>query len=117
MKYLKYFLLTMITVFTLSCTSCGSKKTLTEPTYTVSITSVKNLGIDTLTVIQLDSLTKADNLPSYSKWNKSYMRDGETNKAYEYATIYDKTTGLIYTVKYLQDKSCYVVQKRKTSSK
>ena len=30
---------------------------------------------------------------------------------------YDKTTGLIYTVKYLQDKSCYVVQKRKTSSK
>ena len=39
------------------------------------------------------------------------------NKAYEYATIFDKTTGLIYTVKYLQDKSCYVVQKRKTSSK
>ena len=81
------------------------------------ITSVKNLGIDTLTVIQLDSLTKADKRPSYSKWNKSYMRDGETNKAYEYATIFDKTTGLIYTVKYLQDKSCYVVQKRKTSSK
>ena len=117
MKYLKYFLLTMITVFTLSCTSCGSKKTLTEPSYTVSVTSVKNLGTDTLTVMQLDSWTKAANLPSYSKWNKSYMRDGETNKAYEYATIYDKTTGLIYTVKYLQDKSCYVVQKRKTSSK
>ena len=117
MKYLKYFLVTLITVFTLSCTSCGSKKTVTEPAYTVSITSVQNLGIDTLTVIQLDSLTKADSLPSYSKWNKSYMRDGETNKAYEYATIFDKTTGLIYTVKYLQDKSRYVVQKRKTTSK
>lgn len=101
----------------LSCSSCCSSSKGTEPIYSASITSIRNLGTDSLTVIQLDSLTTADKLPVYSKWNKSYMRDGDTNKAYEYATIFDKTTGIIYTVKYLRDEKIYVVQKRKTTVK
>lgn len=117
MKSIKLFLLTLITVCVLSCSSCGTGTKVAEPTYSASITSVKNLGIDTLTVIQLDSLTNADKLPSYSKWNKSYMKDGDTNVAYEYATIFDKSTGIIYTVKYLRDSKVYVVQKRRTTSK
>ena len=45
------------------------------------------------------------------------MKDGDTNVAYEYATIFDKSTGIIYTVKYLRDSKVYVVQKRRTTSK
>lgn len=117
MEFIKSFLFTLIAVCMLSCSSCGSSNKVTEPTYSASITSVRNLGVDTLTVIQLDSLTKADKLPVYAKWNKSYMKDGDNNKSYEYTTIFDKTTGIIYTVKYLRDDKVYVVQKRKTTSK
>lgn len=79
-------------IFTISISSCdysNNKQTNTQ-TYGVSIKSVKNLGIDTLSFVQLDSLTHADKLPVYSKWSKSRIVDGDTNKSYEYATLYDK---------------------------
>lgn len=72
---------------------------------------------DTLSIIQLDSLIKADNLPQYNKWVKTSIKDGDNNKSYEYGTLFDKNSGIIYTVKSLRDKSVYVVQKKKTTSK
>lgn len=117
MKLLKTFFFTLIASFIISCSSCDTKKTDGTNTYSATITSIKNLGVDTLNSLQIDSLTKVDKLPAYSKWNKSYMRDGDTNKAYEYATLYDKSTGIIYTVKYLREQQRYVVQKKKTTSK
>ena len=54
---------------------------------------------DTLDILQLDSLTKADKLPEYNKWLKTPIKDGDDNNLYEYSTLYDKTTGIIYTIK------------------
>lgn len=95
--------------------SCGSQKTVTdENSFGVNVTSIKNISIDTLIVTQLDSLTNTDKLPEYSKWNKTYLKDADSNKAYEYGTIYDSTSGIIYTVKFLKDKTVYVVSKKQT---
>jgi hypothetical protein len=71
-------------------------------------------GLDTLTVVQFDSLITADNLPAYKKWIKTYLKDAETNESIEYSTLYDKTTDIIYTIKYLTTNKKYVVLKRKT---
>ena len=46
---------------------------------------------DTLDILQLDSLTKADKLPGYNKWIKTPIKDGDDNNVYEYSTLYDKT--------------------------
>lgn len=54
---------------------------------------------DTLDILQLDSLTKADKLPEYNKWIKTPIEDGDDSNVYEYSTLYDKTTGIIYTIK------------------
>ena len=114
MKKLGVFLFSTLLAFS----SCGTKKSVeTDPNYLgVEISSMKFEKPDTLVISQLDSLTTADQLPSYSKWEKTYVKDSESNKAYEFATIYDKSTGIIYTVKYLKDEQKYVVQKKKTTS-
>lgn len=117
MKKLGIFVTSLL--LTVSFFSCNKSKT--ENSDNVygggKITSVKNMSVDTLSIRQLDSLTKADHLPSYSKWDKTYFKDDESYIQYEYATIMDNTSGIIYTVKYLKNKQKYVVQKRKTTHK
>ena len=54
---------------------------------------------DTLDILQWDALTKADKLPEYNKWIKTPIKDSDDNNLYEYSTLYDKTTSIIYTIK------------------
>lgn len=119
MKSLKYILFGSLLSLTVSFNSCGTKENTqkNDSTYSVSINSVRTMKNDTLNTIQLDSMIKADALPQYSKWIKTSIKDGDNNKAYEYGTLFDKNSGIIYTVKSLRDKSVYVVQKKKTTSK
>lgn len=113
MKKLLLAALMMVSIFV--GVSCSPK--VTEPVYGASITSVRNLRIDTFSVIQIDSMVKADKLPKFSKWPSSYFKDGETGQAYQYTTLYDDAAGMIYTVKQLPGTSKYVVQIRKTTKK
>lgn len=119
MKNLKYILFGSLLSLMVSFSSCGTKNNSqgNDSTYSVSIKSVRTMKNDTLNSVQLDSLITVDSLPQYSKWIKTSIKDGDNNKAYEYGTLYDKNSGIIYTVKSLRDKSVYVVQKKKTTSK
>ena len=72
-----------------------------------------NISIDTLNERQLDSMIVADNLPKYKKWNKTYVKEEETNIAVEYAILFDKYSYIIYTSKLLdRSNHIYVIQKR-----
>ena len=119
MKSLKYILLGSLLSLMVSFNSCGTKNNnqVKDSVYSVSITSVRTMNNDTLNSAQLDSLIMIDSLPQYDKWIKTSIKDADNNKAYEYGTLYDKNSGIIYTVKSLRDKSVYVVQKKKTASK
>ena len=81
----------------------------------VSVTHIKHLGYDTLTISQIDSLVMADTLPAFNKWTKTYIKDAENNKTYEYRLLYDLNSGITYTVKELS-KNKYVLQKRRTKT-
>ena len=121
MKSLKYILLGSLLCLTFSFNSCDLKQNTgnnksNDSIYSVSIKSVKTMKNDTLDILQLDSLTKADKLPEYNKWIKTPIKDGDDNNLYEYSTLYDKTTGIIYTIKQIKHNQ-YVVQKKKTTAK
>lgn len=94
--------------------SCTEVKKPTN--YGVQITSVKHLGIDTLNLLQLDSIIKSDTLPDFNNWLKTYIKDAETNKAYQYRVLYNRDNGIIYTTKQLND-SIYILQKKETKKK
>lgn len=115
MKKLLYILLCLVLVCSCDLTKKNAKQN--DNVYGVSVSSIYKMSIDTFTVVQVDSMTKADKLPNKSKWETTYLKDGETNVAYEYKTLYDKNTGIIYTLKYLKNQKLYVVKKRKTTSK
>lgn len=121
MKSLKYILLGSLLSLAFSFNSCDLKQNTgnnksNDSTYSVSIKSVKTMKNDTLDILQLDSLTKADKLPEYNKWIKTPIEDGDDSNVYEYSTLYDKTTGIIYTIKQIKHNQ-YVVQKKKTTAK
>lgn len=110
MKKLLYLFVTLILV----CSCDPTKKNVTDNNaYGVFVENVKSMGIDTLTAIQVDSMTKHDKLPNKSKWVKTYLKDEETKTGYEYTTLYDRTSNIVYTIKYLKAKNVYVVKKRK----
>lgn len=82
-------------------------------TYGVSVQSVKHISFDTLTTVQLDSVIVADTLPTYNDWTKTYIKDGENNKQYEYGLLYNRQNGVIYTVKQiLTPDTLYILQKK-----
>lgn len=110
--HLVYILLIMIILY-----SCKPTQNVSENLYSVSISDIQMMGIDTLNNIQMDSMINVDKLPKYSKWQKVYLQDFETGLRYEYSTLYDKTTYIIYSVKYLKNDKLYIVKKRKTTSK
>lgn len=114
MKKLLYLFVSLILV----C-SCNPTKKVTDNdgVYSVAVQNIKSMGIDTLTDIQVDSMTKHDKLPNKSKWVKTYLKDEESKIGYEYTTLYDRTSNIVYTVKFLKDKNVYVVKKRKISTK
>lgn len=109
MKKLLYLFVTLVLV----CSCDQTKKTINDNTYGVSVENVKSMGIDTLTAVQVDSMTKHDKLPNKSKWVKTYLKDEETKTGYEYTTLYDRTSNIVYTIKYLKNENVYVVKKRK----
>ena len=96
------------------CYSC--KKQNETATYGVNIKTVKNMSFDTLSVMQLDAVIKADSLPKFNKWSKTYIKDGDSNITYEYSLLYDMNTGVVYTIKALKTNKQYVMQKRMTTS-
>ena len=96
--------------------SFGYETNAVHKAFSDSNAILKTMKNDTLDILQLDSLTKADKLPEYNKWIKTPIKDGDDNNVYEYSTLYDKTTGIIYTVKQIKHNQ-YVVQKKKTTAK
>lgn len=111
-------LLYLFVCLTMVCSCNPTKKNVNDNNvYSVSVENVKSMGIDTLTSIQVDSMTKHDKLPNKSKWVKTYLKDEESKTGYEYTTLYDRTSNIVYTVKFLKDKNVYVVKKRKISTK
>lgn len=120
MKSLKFILLGSLLSLAISFNSCDLKQDTrnksNDSIYSVSIKSVRTMENDTLNILQLDSLVKVDKLPAYEKWVKTAIKDADDNNIYEYSTLYDKTTGIIYTIKQIRNKK-YVVQKKKTTSK
>jgi hypothetical protein len=85
--------------------------------YGVNIKSVKEMGYDTLNIFQLDSVVKADTLPAFSKWTKTYLKEAETNKQYVYSLLYDYQKGIIYTIKNIpNDSTKFIMQKRKATT-
>lgn len=115
MKHLLYSVLTTVSIICM--VACGSSKSVVNPdAFGVTVDSVVTMSLDTLTVSQMDSMIVADELPVYSDWAKTYLKDGSNNKGYEWATLYDPTTGIVYTVKNIGNEQ-YVVMKRITRSK
>ena len=116
MKRLNFIIICLLCL-SLCFSFCYSCKKQNEPaTYGVNIKTVKNISYDTLSVIQLDSVIKADTLPNFRDWSKTYIKDGESNITYEYSLLYDINTGIVYTIKTLRTNKQYVMQKRKTTS-
>lgn len=120
MKKIYAILICIVICICLSFVYFNNKQKPVTPTnnYGVNITSVKHVSLDTLTIFQLDSIINADTLPKYTNWTKTYLKDGETNKPYEYGVLYNKATGVIYTIKKLQNPTdtLYILQKKKTTS-
>ena len=115
MKKINFILVLLLSLSL--CFSCKKHNIFNDnTTYGVNIKTVKNISFDTLTVFQLDSVIKADTLPDFKKWSKTYIKDGDTNIPYEYSLLYDYKNGIIYTIKQLKDNTHYVMQKRQTTS-
>ena len=114
---MKKFNFILILLLSLSfCFSCKKQIFNDKPTYGVNIKTVKNISFDTLTIAQLDSVIKADTLPAFKKWSKTYIKDCDTNIPFEYSLLYDYKNGMVYTIKQLKDNTHYVMQKRQTTS-
>lgn len=108
-------LLFVIFTFLIITISCTTQKQPVN-TFGVNVTSVYTMSTDTFTIVQIDSMSHQDNIPLYEKWVKSYFKDGSTGVVYEYATLYDPESEVLYTVKKLNEKS-YIVMKRQTNKK
>lgn len=115
MKHLLYSVLTAVSIMCM--VACGSYKNVVNPdTFGVTVDSVVTMSLDTLNIAQMDSMCVADELPAYANWTKTYLKDGSINKGFEWATLYDPTTGIVYTVKNIGNDK-FVVMKRITRSK
>ena len=96
--------------------SCGSvSRTTAEKTQTISVKESNSIGIDTLSLQQMDYMMAADDIPELSKWSEISLRDYETNGACVYKILFDQTTGITYSVKVLKfgDADRYCVKKNK----
>lgn len=113
----KIILSILLSIVTFTIISCKTSEP-TEISYGAgyNVTTVKQLSIDTLTVAQVDSMIKADNLPILKKWKFTTLTDYETEKNIVYYTLIDKTTNIIYTVK-LYNNYLYIVQKKNFKAK
>lgn len=79
-------------------------------------TSMKiTCNIDNGKYYQIDSIVKADTLPSVNKWLQSTFTDYETNQKYEkrlYVKTYNNGTEVVYII--LGNKEPYKITKRIT---
>ena len=111
----KYFAIFSLLI-AMGLSSCHTQKSAVPESYGNSITSVKSLKPDTFTVAQMDSVVKVDKLPSYGKWNAASFKEDESLKAYEYRSLFDSRTGVVYTLKDLRDGR-FVLRKRIVKTK
>lgn len=110
MKKLFYI---FVTAAMLTICSCHTQQTSvsTDGIYGVSVQQAWTLKPETLSVAGIDSLRKADKLPKIEKWTTSSFTDDENNVRSIYRTLYDRTTGIVYTLKQL-DANTSVLTKR-----
>lgn len=93
--------------------ACTSQKESVS-TFGINATDARTFSPDTIDVLGVDSLMKADDLPDIGRWASSTFVDDETHRAFIYRTLYDRTSGIIYTLKTLQDGR-FVLIKRSVS--
>lgn len=112
MKKLLLFLFTLTTLY--ACKSIVKQDILTYGASYAPVSTTK-ITKDTINILQLDSLFTADNLPAMKKWASSELTDAETLTTYNYYTLYDKHSHIIYTVKELPNKKFVIVKKKMTN--
>lgn len=106
-----------VTAMMLSIVGCKTQQAPVTPetsVYGVSVQGAWTLKPETLTVAGVDSLIRVDKLPKIEKWTSTTFEDDETGTKLVYRTLFDKTTGIIYTLKFM-DKQTTVLSKRRTA--
>ena len=112
MKKLFYVFITAAMFTICSChTQKSGVNTDGDNIYGVNVQQAWTLKPETLNVAGIDSLRKADKLPKIEKWTSSSFTDDENNVRSIYRTLYDRTTGIVYTLKQL-DANTSVLTKR-----
>ena len=112
MKKLFYVFVTAAMFTICSChTQQNGVTTDDDNIYGVNVQQAWTLKPETLNVAGIDSLRKADKLPKIEKWTSSSFTDDENNVRSIYRTLYDRTTGIVYTLKQL-DANTSVLTKR-----
>lgn len=104
-----------ILLFVIGCTS--HKNTVIPDLYSVNVSDVYTMSVDTFSILEIDSMINCDNLPKYDMWTKTYLKDGSTGKSYEYSTLYDPSQEIVYTIKKMLYNTdyIYIVMKRLVS--
>lgn len=97
--------------FLLILMSCGTAYRVEVSDFGVGVTSAYTYENDTLDVNGIDSMLVVDKLPKVEKWASLGMKDAETSVGYKYSTLYDRTSGIVYTIKQIGNEK-YVVSKR-----
>jgi hypothetical protein len=96
----------------LSACKTGQEVSTERPnSYGVSVTASSATKPDTLTAQRVDSLIYVDKLPTINKWVSSVYIDEETKCGYEFWTLYDRTTNIIYTLKLLPDNRFVMIKR------
>lgn len=82
----------------------------TEQTFGFSPEFAQRISLDTLTLIQVDSIITVDKLRALNTWKTIELTDFESNIKYKTAVFYKAITKTRYTVKILPNK-LYIVEK------
>lgn len=107
----KFFLFISLAFVLFSC-GHNNLSTSNDNLFGYSPDFVQRTSIDTLTLVQVDSIISVDKLKSLNTWKTTNLTDFESNITYKTAVYYKATTKTIYTIKFLQNK-LYVVEKKK----
>lgn len=113
LNIIKWIFVILLAITPISCKNTQSVIDTSEPVYGMSM---KNSFEREYTIIQFDSICKADRISNnLSKWHQFASRDGETNEVFvEY--MYIKSLGqeeIIYRLLKVNDKK-YKITKRIT---
>ena len=115
-KFLSEICIVILVLCGLNLCACKSADCIDSNVYSMSVSNVRMLKPDTLTIYQIDSIVKADKLPSFKKWRQSSFKDDETLKVLQYRILVDPNTNTTYNIKQLSNGK-YVLFKRQLDLK